>query len=135
MGLFVQIKYRIMNFKTTKESKEEKLCKTLGLVWVSAGWMGKAHSSAILNSQMLFGPEYGTAVFEIVADTNEASLKEAQHKIGFNRITTDWREVVTDSNVDVVDVATPNAFHYEVAKAALANGKLGRIMRFTGTYD
>ena len=24
---------------------------------VGAGWMGKAHSSAMLNEQMLFGPE------------------------------------------------------------------------------
>ena len=90
---------------------------------VGAGWMGKAHSSALLNAQMLFGPDYGVAVFEMVADNNEASAKEAQHKLGYKRYTTNWMELVTDPNVDVVDVATPNALHYEVAKAALENGK------------
>jgi predicted dehydrogenase len=30
---------------------------------------------------------------------------------------------VKDERVDVVDIATPNAFHYEIAKAALENGK------------
>lgn len=161
--------------------------KEIRIGLVGAGWMGKAHSSALLDAQMLFGPDYGTAVFEIVADTNEESAKTAQHKIGFHRMTTDWREVVTDPLVDLVDIATPNAFHYEVAKAALENGKhvycekplsisaaeskelaalaaekqvvnyvgfnntmnpanayvrelvqsgrLGKIMRFTGTYD
>lgn len=161
--------------------------KEIRIGLVGAGWMGKAHSSALLDAQMLFGPEYGTAVFEMVADTNEESAKEAQHKIGFKRRTTNWMELVTDPEVDLVDIATPNAFHYEVAKAALENGKnvycekplsisaeqskelarlaaekkvinyvgfnntmnpanayvrelvqsgkLGKIMRFTGTYD
>lgn len=97
--------------------------KEIKIGLIGAGWMGKAHSSSLLNAQMLFGPDSGTAVFEIVADANEASAKEAQHKIGFNRMTTDWHEVVTDPNVDLVDIATPNAFHYEAAKAALENGK------------
>ncbi|MGE4549738.1 MAG: Gfo/Idh/MocA family protein [Intestinibacillus sp.] len=161
--------------------------KEIRIGLVGAGWMGKAHSSALLDAQMLFGPDYGVAVFEIVADANEESAKNAQHKIGFKRMTTDWTKVVTDPDVDLVDIATPNAFHYEVAKAALENGKhvycekplsisadqsrelaelaaakgvinyvgynntmnpanayvrdlvqsgkLGRIMRFTGTYD
>ena len=72
---------------------------------------------------MLFGPDYGTASFEIVADANEEAAKSAQKKIGFKRISTDWNDVVTDPNVDLVDIATPNAFHYVVAKAALENGK------------
>lgn len=97
--------------------------KEIRIGLVGAGWMGKAHSSALLDAQMLFGPDYGVAAFEIVADANENSAKEAQHKIGFKRMTTNWKEVVTDPNVDLVDIATPNAFHYEVAKAALENGK------------
>ena len=99
------------------------MAKEIRIGLVGAGWMGKAHSSALLDAQMLFGPDYGVAVFEMVADNNEASAKEAQHKIGFKRMTTDWHELVTDPNIDLVDIATPNAFHYEVAKAALENGK------------
>lgn len=97
--------------------------KKIRIGLVGAGWMGKAHSSALLNAQMLFDPEDGVAEFEMVADNNEASAKEAQHKLGYKRYTTDWKELVSDPNVDVVDVATPNAFHYEVAKEALLNGK------------
>lgn len=130
---------------------------------------------------------YSVAKFIVVADSNEAAAKAAQEKIGFARVTTDWHDVVTAPDVDLVDIATPNAFHYEVAKAALENGKnvycekplsisaqeskelaalaaqkgvvnyvgfnntmnpanayvrelvqsgaLGKIMRFTGTYD
>ncbi|GAA3334107.1 hypothetical protein GCM10020331_100770 [Ectobacillus funiculus] len=39
-------------------------------------------------------------------------------KFGFSRWAENWQEVVTDPQVDVVDIATPNAFHYEVAKSS-----------------
>lgn len=161
--------------------------KEIHIGLVGSGWMGKAHSSALADAQMLFGPEYGVAVFEIVADSNLDAAKAAQEKIGFKRVSGDWHDVVTDPAVELVDIATPNAFHYAVAKAALENGKnvycekplsisaeeskelaelaakkgvvnyvgynntmnpanayvrelvqsgaLGKIMRFTGTYD
>ena len=97
--------------------------KEIRIGLVGSGWMGKAHSSALADAQMLFGPDYGVAAFEIVADANEEAAKAAQKKIGFKRVTTNWNDVVTDPNVDLVDIATPNAFHYAVAKAALENGK------------
>lgn len=85
--------------------------------------MGKAHTNAFVNALMAFGPEYGRPVFEVVSNVNEASAKAASEQLGFQRYTTDWKEVVTDEMVDIVDIATPNAFHYEIAKAALENGK------------
>lgn len=97
--------------------------KEIRIGLVGAGWMGTAHSTSMMNAQMLFGPDYGVPVFEMVADANEASAKRAQHKVGFKRITTDWHDLVTDPEIDLVDIATPNAFHYDIAKAALENGK------------
>ncbi|MBQ6297220.1 MAG: Gfo/Idh/MocA family oxidoreductase [Selenomonadaceae bacterium] len=35
----------------------------------------------------------------------------------------DWKVLVNDPGIDLVDIATPNAFHYQVAKAALEAGK------------
>lgn len=103
--------------------EEENMMKEIRIGLVGSGWMGKAHSSALADAQMLFGPEYGVAKFVVVADSNEAAAKAAQEKIGFERVTTDWHDVVTAPDVDLVDIATPNAFHYEVARAALENGK------------
>lgn len=90
---------------------------------IGAGWMGKAHTNAFVNALMAFGPEYGKPIFEVVSDVNESAAKDASEQLGFSRYTTDWKEVVTDERVDIVDIATPNAFHYEIAKAALENGK------------
>ncbi|WP_233269353.1 Gfo/Idh/MocA family protein [Alteribacillus sp. YIM 98480] len=90
---------------------------------VGAGWMGKAHTNAFVNALMAFGPDYGKPVFEMVSDVNENAAKNASEQLGFSRYTTDWKDIVTDKKVDVVDIATPNAFHYEIAKAAVENGK------------
>lgn len=97
--------------------------KKIRIGLIGADWMGKAHSSAMLNEQMFFGPEYGVPVFEMVADNNAASAKVAKEKIGFNRVTDDWKVLVNDPDIDLVNIATPNAFHYQVAKAALEAGK------------
>ena len=52
--------------------------KEIRIGLVGSGWMGKAHSSALADAEMLFGPDYGTASFEIVADANEEAAKSAQ---------------------------------------------------------
>jgi predicted dehydrogenase len=90
---------------------------------IGAGWMGKSHSNSLVNAVLLFGPESGKPVFELVSDVSEEAAKTAVEKLGFSRYTTDWMEVVRDPNVDIVDIATPNFLHYEIAKAALENGK------------
>lgn len=97
--------------------------RTIRIGLVGAGWMGKAHSAAIMNSLMLFGKESGVPEYEIVADANLEAARAAHVLLGYKRYTADWKEVVSDPQVDLVDIATPNAFHYEVAKAALENGK------------
>ncbi|WP_160722643.1 Gfo/Idh/MocA family protein [Bacillus sp. USDA818B3_A] len=97
--------------------------KEIRIGLVGAGWMGKAHTNSFLNALMLFGPDAGKPVFEVVADVSIEAAKVACEKLGYSRWVESWQEVVTDQNVDVVDIATPNAFHYEVAKAALENGK------------
>ena len=180
-----------VNFLRLERSRQTRrkrfIMKEIRIGLVGAGWMGKDHATSIANAQMLFGPQMGKAVFEMVADVNEANAKQACEKLGYKRYTTDWMELVKDPNVDLVDICTPNSLHYVVAKAALENnkhifcekplsisaaesaelaqmaaernvinyvgynkllnpatayirdliqsGKLGQIVRFTGTYD
>jgi predicted dehydrogenase len=90
---------------------------------IGAGWMGKAHSVAYRNVPMVFGPEPAIPVLETVADVNPAWAEAAARNLGFARWTADWREVVADPRVDVVDITAPNDVHREIALAALAAGK------------
>jgi predicted dehydrogenase len=47
----------------------------------------------------------------------------AARKYGWERASTDWRDVVASDDVQLVDVCTPGDTHAEIALAALAAGK------------
>jgi predicted dehydrogenase len=100
---------------------EAKKMNNVRIGLIGAGWMGKAHTTAFHNAKMIFGDD--VPIFEVIADNNEEQAKTMQEVLGYNRYTTDWKEVCADPNVDLVDVATPNCMHYEMVKYALENGK------------
>ena len=95
--------------------------KAIRIGLIGAGWMGNAHTKAFHNAKMIFGDDM--PVFEMISDVNETQVKAAAETLGYNRCTTNWMDVVTDPDVDLVDVATPNSMHFEMVKAALENGK------------
>ncbi len=97
--------------------------KEIRIGLIGTGWMGSSHANAFLNARMLFGAEDGQPVFQTVSDVSEDIAKNAAEKLGFAGWTTDWKEIIQDPNIDLVDIATPNVFHYEMVKAALEEGK------------
>jgi len=97
--------------------------KKVKIGMVGAGWMCKAHVNSYTGAYRLYGEDIGEPIMSIIMDVNENAAKEAAEKYGFDRWTTNWNDIVTSKEVDIVDIVTPNAFHYEVAKAALLNGK------------
>ena len=58
-----------------------------------------------------------------VAGRNETAVGEAAARYGFERATTDWRDVVDDPAVELFDNSGPNALHAEPTIAAAENGK------------
>lgn len=90
---------------------------------IGTGWMGRAHANAFLNARMLMGSDMGQPVFHTVADVNEQDAVKAAQNIGFQNWTTDWRELIESPDIDLIDVTTPNVYHYEMVKAALEAGK------------
>jgi predicted dehydrogenase len=62
---------------------------------------------------------------EVVAlvDPDTNALHAAGELFGIERLTTDYRDVLSDPDLDVVDIATGNAAHFEVSYAALEAGK------------
>jgi predicted dehydrogenase len=62
---------------------------------------------------------------EVVAlvDTDVDVLAEAGAKFGVTRLHTDYREILDAPDIDVIDVATANAAHFEISEAALRAGK------------
>ena len=90
---------------------------------IGAGWMGKAHSMSYRTARLAFGGKPAAPVLEVVADATEETAARAAAELGFRRHARDWREVVEDPSIDIVNITTPNDLHYDVAMAAVAAGK------------
>ena len=94
-----------------------------GIGVIGFGWMGQSHSRAYRNIPVYF-PERGiTPRLVGVAETDPQRAALAVGNYGYGYSTADWRQVVEDPAVDVIDITAPNAMHRELAEAAAAAGK------------
>ena len=84
--------------------------------------MGRSHANAFRAVRGVFAPPLNP-VLELLADIDDASAESAAAALGFARSTGDWRDLVTDARVDLVDITTPNALHKPMALAAIAADK------------
>jgi predicted dehydrogenase len=98
------------------------LDREIGIGVVGMGWMGRVHTAAYRRLPEHF-PNLGVRPrLLMAADVSEDRRRHAE-RIGFETTTEDWRAVVDDPRVEVVNVTLPNAMHREVAVAALEAGK------------
>jgi predicted dehydrogenase len=97
--------------------------KDIRIGLIGTGGMGKAHATAFKNVPLVFGNEPGRPILEVVADVDANALEKWAGEFGFARWTTNWREIIEDPRVDVVDITTPNHLHAEMAIAAAQAGK------------
>jgi predicted dehydrogenase len=97
--------------------------KIVNIGLIGAGFMGKAHSLAYAAMPMFFWPPPAMPVRHVVADVTDKAGAEAARRFGFESSVGDWRRVIDDKTVDVVDIAVPNDMHEEIAIAAAQAGK------------
>ncbi|MGB7757124.1 MAG: Gfo/Idh/MocA family oxidoreductase [Salinisphaera sp.] len=88
---------------------------------IGAGFMGKAHALAIHSVGAVFGLDT-RPVAEMMATSSDASAARAAQRLGFARHTGDWRQLVSDPDIDVVSVCAPLP-HRDMVLEAIANGK------------
>jgi hypothetical protein len=97
--------------------------KTVNVGLIGYQFMGKAHSNAYRQVNHFF-PELPVEVhMHTLCGRNEAKVREAAHQYGWKHIETDWRKVVENPEIDVIDISTPGNLHAEIAIAAAKAGK------------
>ena len=89
---------------------------------IGTGFMGKTHVFGFASAPRVFDLPY-EIVLHTVADRSDEPAGEAARALGFAHATGDWRALVQDPEIDLVDITTPNALHKEMALAAIAAGK------------
>ena len=95
---------------------------TARVAMIGHAFMGAAHSQAWRNVHRFFDVGL-TPQMSVLVGRDATRTAEAGETLGWQRTATDWREVVTSDEVDIVDICTPGDTHAEIALAALAAGK------------
>ena len=96
---------------------------TIGIGIIGMGWMGMTHARAYRQIADRFHDRPLRPKLIVCADDVTERTTEAKTRFGFERTTPDFRHVIEDEDVHVVNIAAPNSMHLEIVEAAAAAGK------------
>ena len=98
--------------------------KTVKVALLGAcGWMGKCHTLAYRNANLLFPKLTGIPELAWLIDDSEPRLTELQSVCRAANTSRSWKDSIEDPDVDLVDICLPDYLHFPVARAALQAGK------------
>jgi myo-inositol 2-dehydrogenase/D-chiro-inositol 1-dehydrogenase len=97
--------------------------KTLNIGIIGCGFMGRTHSNAFLHAPRFFDLPYRPALKKICA-RNAARAEAFAANWGYDGFETEWRKLIESPEIDLIDIASPNDTHREIAIAAAQAGKI-----------
>lgn len=97
-------------------------CGFLNIGLLGFGSMGKTHAYCIQNLPYFFDGEVNAKIWSVCAK-NPENAKNAMYRYGFPCYSDTEDDIINDDRVDIVDICTPNIYHYETAKKAILAGK------------
>jgi myo-inositol 2-dehydrogenase/D-chiro-inositol 1-dehydrogenase len=97
--------------------------KTLNIGLVGYGFMGRTHSNAFLQAPRYFDLQY-RPVLKAICARNADRANAFAANWGYESVENDWRKLVERKDIDVIDIATPNDTHHDIAIAAARAGKI-----------
>jgi len=95
----------------------------IGVGLISVGWMGRLHSRAYLAAAHHYPELALRAALVMAADTDDGGRRHAVDVLGYRQTAADYRDVISNPDVDVVSICSPNSLHQEIALATIAAGK------------
>jgi myo-inositol 2-dehydrogenase/D-chiro-inositol 1-dehydrogenase len=97
--------------------------RPLNVGLVGYGFMGRTHSNAFSKVNQFFDLDR-RPVLKAICGRKEANVKAFAAQWGYESIETDWRKLLSRSDIDLIDIATPNDSHAEIAIAAAQAGRM-----------
>jgi predicted dehydrogenase len=98
------------------------MAKTLRVGMIGYRFMGKAHSNAWRQAPRFF-PLQAEVEMDTICGRDAQAVEQARKQFGWKNASADWRKVIDDPSIDIVDINTPNDSHAEIAIAAAKAGK------------
>jgi predicted dehydrogenase len=98
--------------------------KELRIGLIGCGFMGRTHTNGYKRVGDFFPALAWSPVLKAVCARNAEKVKAFADQWGYESTETDWKTLIGRSDIDAVDICTPNDFHAEIAIAAAAAGKM-----------
>jgi predicted dehydrogenase len=95
----------------------------LNIAMIGHGFMGRAHSNAFQQVGHFFNTPYQLRL-KVICGRDRAKVEPMAAQWGWEEVESDWQKVVRRPDIQVVDIATPNALHAPIAIAAARAGKI-----------
>src|ERR1700677_505166 len=96
--------------------------RKLSVGMIGYNFMGRAHSNAWRQAGRFFDLP-AEIELNTICGRNADETAKAKDKLGWTKTSADWREVVADPGIDIIDITTPNDSHAEIAIEAAKHGK------------
>jgi len=97
--------------------------KQLKIAMIGGGSIARAHSNAFHQVNHFFDTPFDLNT-KVICARDRGRLEAFSRQWEWDEISTDWQSVVSRPDIDVVDIAVPNALHAPIALAASAAGKM-----------
>ncbi len=97
--------------------------KQLNIAVIGCGFMGRTHSNAFHKVAHFFDVPR-QPVLKAICSRNGDKAKSFAAKWGYQSAETDWRKLLDSPEIDLIDIASPNDTHAEIAIAAAKAGKM-----------
>jgi len=105
------------------EKKSIEDIPEIGIGMIGHAFMGKAHSNAWKQMPYIFWPPPAIPRLISICGTREKNVAEAARRYGYIDYTTDWKDIIGDERISIVDNGTPNYLHAEPCIKAAEAGK------------
>src|SRR6266508_6520081 len=112
-----------VGFVTMGRASGAEEARTIGVGMLGYAFMGKAHANAYRTIPYMTWPPPLVPRLVTVAGRTEEAVAEAARRYGFEGYATDWRNLVSNDEVELFDNSGPNNLHAEPTIAAAEAGK------------
>ena len=106
-----------------KVSERAEKIREIGVGLLGYAFMGKAHANGYRKMPVFFYPPPAVPRLVAICGRTEEAVAEAAKRYGFETYYTDWRKLIADERIEVVDNCLPNNMHAEPCIAAAESGK------------
>jgi len=95
----------------------------IGIGMLGYAFMGKAHSNAYKKIPYMIYPPPAFPKLIAICGRNISVLEEAAKRYGYKKYYTDWKDMVNDKEIGIINNGGPNSLHAEPCMKAAENGK------------